>query len=291
MTTEGDFAAGRVAVAGLGLMGASLAGALTLHHACRQVVGISRRPESIHLLTSRGWIHEGTTDLRAGIAAADVVVLATPPRVVLHQLGEVGPALADGALVMDLASTKAEIARAMMALPAHIQPLGGHPMCGKEKAGPDAADPHLFEGRVFVLSPLERTSPAALETGRQLVQAIGAQPFILDAEEHDRMVAWISHLPHMAALALMHAAMAGAGESSALWELAAGGFRDTTRLAASDREMMLDIFTTNAGPLLRAAREFQHQLEQACAWLEAGDEDTLRAWMDTAIQRRRELDR
>jgi prephenate dehydrogenase len=289
MSEEPGFAGACVAVVGLGLMGGSLAGALATRQACRQVVGVSRRPETLRTALERGWIHHGTTDLIEGTAQADVVVLATPPRVVLRQLREIGPHLQAGTLVMDLASTKAQVLRAMEGLPACVQPLGGHPMCGKEQAGIEAAQPDLFAGRPFILSPLPRTSAGALEQGKALVRAVGAVPVVLDAADHDRMVAWVSHLPHTVALSLMGAAMAGAQQDPGLWSLAASGFRDTTRLAASDPDMMLDIFLTNQENILRAMNAFREQFDKLYALIEAGGEAPLREFIEAASRRRREL--
>lgn len=289
MSEEPDFAGACVAVVGLGLMGGSLAGALTTRGACRRVVGVSRRPESLRVALERGWIHHGTTDLAEGTAQADIVVLATPPRVVLQQLQELGPHLQAGALVIDLASTKTRIVQAMEHLPAHVQPLGGHPMCGKEQAGIGAAQPDLFAGRPFILSPLPRTSPGALARGKALVQAVGAVPVVLDAADHDRMVAWVSHLPHTVALSLMGAVMAGAQQDPGLWSLAASGFRDTSRLAASDPDMMLDIFLTNPENILGAMRTFRQQFDRLYALIEAGEEAALREYIEAASRRRREL--
>lgn len=289
MSEEPDFAGACVAVVGLGLMGGSLAGALAARRACRRVVGISRRPASLDIALQRGWIHDGTTELDRGLAEADVVVLATPPRVVLRQLQDIGPCLRAGALVMDLASTKARIVQAMEHLPAHVQPLGGHPMCGKEQAGIEAAQPDLFAGRPFILSPLPRTSPGALERGKTLVRAVGAVPVVLDAADHDRMVAWVSHLPHTVALSLMGAVMAGAQSDPDLWSLAASGFRDTTRLAASDPDMMLDIFLTNRENILRAMNAFRQHFDQLYTLIEAGGEASLRQHIEAVSRRRREL--
>jgi prephenate dehydrogenase len=146
----------RVAIVGLGLMGGSLAGAL--RRRCRVVIGVVRRAEMIEIASARGLIDRGTTDLAAGVRQADVVVLATPVRVILRLLAEIGPLLPEGCLLMDLGSTKLQIVAEMARLPGHVQPLGGHPMCGKEVSGIAAADPTLYRGHTFILTPLPRTS-------------------------------------------------------------------------------------------------------------------------------------
>jgi prephenate dehydrogenase len=274
----------RVAVVGLGLMGGSLAGAL--RDRCRTVVGVARRTETIEMALARGLVQRGTTDLASGVRQADVVVLATPVRVILRLLGEIGPLLPEGCLMMDLGSTKAQIVARMAALPDHVQPLGGHPMCGKEVSGIAAADPALYRGHTFVLTPLPRTSEAALALGRVLVEAVGARPLILAPGRHDRLVATVSHLPYLLACALVGTAEAMASADSTVWEVAATGFRDTSRLAASDVTMMCDILLTNREAVLEALNTCGAQLHRLSHLVEIGDEERLRVVL-AAIRDRR----
>jgi len=271
-------------------MGGSLAGAL--RGKCRAVVGVARRAGSIELARARGLIDRGTTDLATGVGAdgthppADIVVLATPVRAILRLLDELGPLLPEGCLLMDLGSTKAHVVARMAALPAHVQPLGGHPMCGKEVSGVAAADPALYEGRTFVLTPLPRTSPAALELGHALVEAVGARALVLDPQRHDRLVAAISHLPYLLACGLVGTAERAATADPMVWEVAASGFRDASRLAASDVTMMLDILLTNREAVLQVMEACGAQLRDLSERLEAGDEEGLRHALAAACDRR-----
>lgn len=267
----------QVSVVGLGLMGGSLAAALKARGACRRVVGVARRAETIEAALARGMIHWGTTELDEGLRAADVVVLATPVRVILRQLAEIGPLLPPGCLVMDLGSTKAEIVAAMAQLPDHIEALGGHPMCGKEVSGIEAADPALYQGCTFILCPLERTSGAALNLGRALAEAVGANPLVLDAKRQDYLVATISHLPYLLACALVATADATTSADPAAWEIVAGGFRDTSRVAGSDVTMMIDILLTNREEVLKGLRVYAAQLDNLTRLVERGDEEEMRA--------------
>jgi prephenate dehydrogenase len=268
----------RVSVVGLGLMGGSLAGAL--RGQCREVVGVARRAETVEAALARGLIDRGVTDLAGGVREADVVVLATPVRIILRQLAEIGPYLPDGCLLLDLGSTKAEILAAMARLPGHVQPLGGHPMCGKETSGLAVADPALYRGRTFILSPLPRTSEAALALGSELARAAGARPLVLDAARQDYLVATLSHLPYLLACALVATADATTSADPAAWEIVAGGFRDTSRVSGSDVSMMLDILMTNRAEVLKAVAAFQAQLAELARLLQDGEEDTLRARLD-----------
>lgn len=267
----------RVAIVGLGLMGASLAMDLSQNNLCREVRGIARRTATVLDAFFAGAVDLATNDLTTGVMAADIVILATPVRTIVDMLGEIGPHLWPGTLVMDMGSTKSEICAALDQLPPGIQPIGGHPMTGKETAGFDAAETGLYRNATWVLTPLPRTSPDALCLATELVEAVGARPVVLPAERHDRLVAAISHLPFLAASALVHTtAQIGAGDP-AVWELAAGGFRDTSRVAASDTRMFLDILMTNRPAVLAQLDAYLEQLSGLRGLLQAGDEATLQA--------------
>jgi prephenate dehydrogenase len=274
----------RIAVVGLGLMGGSLAGAL--RGRCRTVVGVARRTETIETALARGLVERGTTDLANGVYQAGVVVLATPVRVILRLLGEIAPLLPEGCLLMDLGSTKAQIVARMATLPGHVQPLGGHPMCGKEVSGIAAADPALYQGHTFVLTPLPRTSEAALTLGRALVEVIGAHSLILAPDRHDRLVATVSHLPYLLACALVGTVETTASADPTVWQVAASGFRDTSRLAASDVTMMLDILLTNRQAVVQVLEACTAQLRDLTRLVEAGDEEPLRTVLTAVCDRR-----
>jgi prephenate dehydrogenase len=275
----------QVTIVGLGLMGGSLAGAL--RGQCRVVVGVARQRETAEQAVSRGLVDRGTIHLVQGLAQADIAVLATPVRTTLRLLDEIGPLLPDGTLLLDLGSTKAQVVHRMESLPRHVQPLGGHPMCGREVSGLAAADPSLYHNRLFVLTPLARTSPEALELGRTIATAVGARPLLLEAQEHDRLVATISHLPYLLASALVATAEVEAAEEPRLWQVAASGFRDTSRLAASDVTMMLDILLTNREAVLAALQDYAGQLGHLAGLLAGDDEEKLRSALQAIAARRK----
>jgi len=268
-------------------MGGSLAGALRGH--CRAVCGVARRSASVELALDRDLIDQGATDLARGVREADVVILATPVRVILRQLAEIGPLLAEGCLLMDLGSTKARIVAQMARLPKHVQPLGGHPMCGKETSGIEAADAALYRGCTFILTPLARTSDTALALARALVEAIGARPLLLDAERQDALAAAVSHLPYLMACALVNTADAATSADAAAWQIVAGSFRDGCRVAASDPTMMTDILLTNREEALKALAVCQAQLRALARIVKSGDEDELRLALSAVRERRKEM--
>jgi prephenate dehydrogenase len=278
-----------IAVVGLGLMGGSLAAALSPTGVCRQVIGVARRPGTLRMAQDLRFIHKGTTDLREGVRDADIVILATPVRDILAKIAQIGPWLKPGCVLMDIGSTKQEICVAMAALPEHVQPIGGHPMCGKETSGLSVAEPALYRDKVFVLSPLLRTAPQALVLSQSLVKAIGARALILEAERHDRLVAAISHLPYMLAVTLVNAAETLAQGDDLAWRLAAGGFRDTSRVAAGDPTMMLDILATNRGAILEALHQAQVQLTLLTQYLAEDDLGSLQKALEAARNRRMEM--
>jgi len=277
-----------VTIIGLGLMGSSLAGAL--RGKCRKVVGVARRKETVNQAVSQGLIDAGTIDLEFGVQDADIVVLSTPVRTIIELVREIGPLLPESALLIDLGSTKEEIVENMSALPAHVQPLGGHPMCGKELSGIAAADPTLYRGKTFILVPLPRTAPEALDVGRELARTIGAVPLVLDdARRHDFLVATLSHLPYLLACALVQTADATTSEDPAAWEIVASGFRDTSRVAASAVDMMTDIILTNREEILGALQEYSSHLSELGRLVKNANEQELRQALSYAREKRMEM--
>lgn len=277
----------KITIVGLGLMGGSLAGALD--GKCKAIVGVARREETISAALERGLIDRGTIHLANGVADADVVILATPVRVILHQIRDIGPLLPEGCLLMDLGSTKADVIAEMAKLPEHVQPLGGHPMCGKETSGLAAADPAIYRGATFILTPLPRTSEGALALGRDLTRAVGSEPLVLDAQRQDFLVGTVSHLPYLMACALVATADATTSADPAAWKIVAGGFRDTTRIAGSDVAMMTDILLTNREEVLKAIDVLQNQIVRLSRLVEGGDEDRIRTLLSEIRQKRLEM--
>lgn len=285
MMTQPSLNSLHVAIIGMGLMGASLG--YDLRGRVRRVTGVVRRPEAVAATEASGCVDEATVDARAAAAEADLVVLATPVRTILRQIEELGPLMQPGAVLIDMGSTKTAICRAMAALPEHVQPVGGHPMCGKEVAGLEAAEPGLYRGCTFVLCPLPRTASQALELAQALVARIHARPLILDPERHDQLVAAISHLPYLSASALVAHVMSVAEEDERVWEVAASGFRDASRVAASDVRMMLDILLTNSSAVMNALDDFADQIAGLRRALAAGDEALLTRQLEAIARARR----
>lgn len=275
-----------VAIVGLGLMGGSFALALRGKNACRKIIATDSNPGTRAQAKERGIDAHEELD---AIANADLIVLATPVRTIIEHLPLVGKIAQTGAIILDLGSTKREIVSVMEKLPENLQPIGGHPMCGKETFGFDSADANLFQKAVFAFTPLARTSRETTGFALSLAGCLDARPLILDAERHDKLVAITSHLPFALAATLMLAAHEFASEEELLFELAASGFRDTSRLAASDTPMMLDILFTNKTNIADAMRKYSERFTSLANLIEKQDEHSLRKLLESAAEKRRSI--
>lgn len=279
----------QVTLVGLGLMGGSLALKLKSARLCRSVTALVRREEAVLEAQRAGAVDRATTDPALALQDADLVVFSTPVRILIAQLKDYVPFFKPGAVITDMGSTKREILAALAQLPPHLFPLGSHPMCGKEVSGLAAADPALYQGATWVLSPLPQTPPPALALVRALAEAVGARPIILEAGRHDKLAATISHAPYLLATALVLAAQEVAREDEAVWQMAATGFKDTSRLAASSVQMMQDILLTNPAEVAAMLKRVRGQLSVLEEKILAGDEAELRAILAQAQQQRRAL--
>jgi prephenate dehydrogenase len=223
------------------------------------------------------------------LIAADLVVLATPAAGAeewLALLGEIGYA----GVVTDVASTKAEVmAQAARLLGPDATFIGGHPMAGSERSGVAAADPEIFRGAYYVLTPAQDTDADAYGRLHRLVTQIGARVISLDAVAHDEAVAAISHVPHVAASALTNLAAARACGGSDVLRLAAGGFKDMTRIAAGSPDLWTGICLDNGDAVVRGLDELGSQLAEFAALLRAGDREGVRGWLARAADVRRGL--
>jgi prephenate dehydrogenase len=233
----------RVTVIGLGLMGGSLAKALK--GCCRELIGVDLDPLSLEQAVRSGAVDLGVKDAAEGLSACDLAILAVPVCEIIRILDRIGDDLPAPAFLMDLGSTKVNITNRMESLPGRVDPIGGHPFCGKETAGFHASESDLFQGAPFILTPLPRSSTACLRLAHQLIARIGARAIEVEAERHDRIVAVTSHLPYLLAASLTALCRDLEQEDPFYRELIAGGLIDTTRVAASDLRMITDVLLTN----------------------------------------------
>src|SRR5579859_3914708 len=248
----------RAAIIGVGLIGGSLGMAMRKRRLAREVIGVARVPETIGAARARGAIDRGTTDPVDGVAGADLVVLATPPELVVPMARQVLPYLQAGAVVTDVASVKGGIVQEIesaLETGRGVAFVGGHPMAGNEGRGVEAASDELFEGSVYLITRTPRTDGAAAERIAALARSLGARPMIVDPDAHDRAVARVSHLPYLLAAALMGAAGS---------ETAAAGpsFLGATRVAGSPVSMWAQICRLNRREIVEALRAFRGRLDR-----------------------------
>jgi len=262
----------KIAVLGLGLIGGSLG--LALHQAgiAKHISGYDSNPVATYQALVRGAITDLCNTAEKAVQQADMVILATPILAMPELLERIAPALKPGVLVTDTASTKAQILTwTKTLLPANVVFVGGHPMAGREHSGIEAAEVGLFEGCAYCLIPATQTSSEAVAQLSEIVLRLGAHPLVLDAVRHDRLVAGISHLPFVLSSALVQCL--GKEED---WEemttLAAGGFRDMSRLAAGSPTMYRDICATNKEEILNWLDEMAFQLDSIRSLIAHGDD-------------------
>jgi cyclohexadieny/prephenate dehydrogenase len=261
----------RIAIIGFGLIGSSLGRAIRQHGLAGTLVAIDRDPASRDEIAVLGLADEITGDLVAGIAGADLVVLATPVSTYAEIGRAIGPALKPGAIVSDVGSVKRLVLDELApVLPAHVHLVPGHPIAGTEKSGPGAGFASLFEGRWCILTPVPETDRPAVAAVNALWHAIGSDVVEMDAEHHDKVLAITSHLPHLIAYTIVGTAVDLEEDlKSEVVKFSASGFRDFTRIAASDPTMWRDIFLNNREAVLEMLQRLTEDLfalQRAIRW-------------------------
>ena len=275
----------RVTVVSPGLIGGSVAWGLRSRRLAGEVMVVARHEAAIRAVIHAGAADAGTTDLTKGVTGANLVILCAPVSALPGLVRAAWPHLAPGAVLTDAGSVKRGVVEAARACPARPEVgfVGGHPMAGSERSGFEASDADLFEGKVALLTPTADTPEPAVAAATALWESLGSTVRQLTAEVHDHLVAQISHLPHLAAYALVSAA-----EADAL-PLVGRGFVDTTRIAASAEALWTDIFRENRRPLLDALERYEAVLGHWRELVARGDWTTLEAEIGRAREVREKL--
>jgi prephenate dehydrogenase len=271
----------RIAVVGLGVIGGSLVKSLRRTMPDGELIGVDFHEVLVqaHDDLDAAFLPE---NLGQALGDADLVFLATPVGVILRLLPEVSRVMRPGTIVTDVGSTKRWIVeQAAQHFSGARSFIGGHPMAGSEKGGWENAEAHLFENAAYVLTPAPNPPAHSLELLANLLQAIGARVIILDPEEHDRLVAEVSHLPQLLAVALTNFIARHGGEHDIRLQLTAGGFRDMTRIAASSFSIWQDILNSNRANIRQSLQEFIIVLQQLARDL---DNDNIEAGFRRANQ-------
>ena len=263
-----------ISIIGLGLMGGSLA--LSLKGRCRRLSALDSHLPTLELARRQEIVHVADSDPVKVLADADLVILACPVPAVVDWLHRMPEYIQYPCIVLDIGSSKRTIVSALETLPANFDPIGGHPICGRERLSLENAERFLYRDAPFVLTPLSRTSEHARSAALQIVEALGAKPVWLGADDHDRLLAATSHLPYLLSSALAHATVNDAAP------LVGPGFRSSARLAGTPSSMMLGVLLSNADNVLTSIARFRQSLDNLESALLDENRDTLKTALDNA---------
>ena len=277
----------KLVIFGVGLIGGSVALALKRRQTNLHIVGVGRSGDNLQTALDLGVINEIQTDISAALTNADMVLIAAPVAQTAGILSLIKPHLAANTVVTDVGSTKSDVISAAQEILGEksAQFVAGHPIAGAEKSGVTAAKADLFEGKNVVLTPDSNTDAQALIAVRQMWSNCGANVSEMSAAQHDSIFAAVSHLPHLLAFALVND-LAARPNAKQLFDFAASGFRDFTRIAGSHPEMWRDISLANRDALLQEINTYQNELNQLKLLLENHDGNGLHALFERASHAR-----
>lgn len=264
-----------ITIIGMGLIGGSLAKALHKKLGFDNITAVDADALALELALEEGTIARGFPTLDSSVYNSDIIFICTPVKQALSYINELAPHLPERCIITDVCSTKGEIVHHVEAMPRPPCFIGGHPMAGTEKSGYANSFGHLFENAYYVLTPCSSTSPEALDTLIGIVEDIGAIPIVMTVREHDRSTGGISHLPHVIAAALVNLVKMLDSGSGKMQTLAAGGFRDITRIASSNPKMWENIVSSNKVQIIELLTLFVKSLEDFTVTLENDDSEAI----------------
>lgn len=263
MQTTTDIQFNKVAIIGVGLIGGSLAMILRQKQIATHIIGIGRGIKNLERAKELGVVDEFTQDIKQGVNDADIVIVATPVCSITGIIKDIIPFLKKGTIITDVGSVKQAIVKEVEKfIPEDICFVGGHPIAGTENAGVEAAFLTLFKGKKCILTPTERTDKKALWKIKSIWEAGGSNVILMDAEKHDRILAIISHLPHIVAYSLVNTVADIKDFTENILTYSAGGFKDFTRIASSPPEMWRDICLLNRDAIIDVIKRFQTDLSK-----------------------------
>ena len=271
-------------IVGLGLIGGSLAASIRKQFKSAKVIGVSRTPRHIAFAKKKKFIHSGTADLKTALLEADFVVICTPVDTIPKFIQIIERYAKPGTVVMDVGSTKSAIVHS--AARKHFRRIlfiGSHPLAGSHLTGVEHARSDLFEGAHVFITPVRHSNPKALRSVKNFWRKLNSKVHVVSPETHDQIVSEISHLPHAAAVALMHSV------SNASLRFAASGFLDTTRIAEGDPNLWVPIFLTNRSRLISGLQSFKAALNTLEALLKKGSATKITRFLRHASLKRLKL--
>ncbi|MBD1931545.1 MULTISPECIES: prephenate/arogenate dehydrogenase [Cyanophyceae] len=272
-----------IGIVGLGLIGGSLG--LDLRAAGYQVLGVSRRDKVCRDAIARGVVDDAAVDM-ALLAAADVVFVCTPISAIASTVQQLIPHLSPHAIITDVGSVKKSVVEEITPLWANF--VGGHPMAGTAESGLEAAVQNLFVGKAYVLTPVATTPPGAVKTVEEIVRSLEAKIYHCSPENHDKAVAWISHLPVMVSATIIDACISKTDPVvlELAQQLASSGFRDTSRVGGGNPELGLMMARYNRLELLQSLQQYRHCLDEIISQIEQEDWNSLHSKLTTTQSKR-----
>jgi prephenate dehydrogenase len=275
----------RLSILGLGLLGGSIGLALRSSSSSYHIVGYGHRPQTLEAALRLGAVHECTSDPIGAVRESDLVILCTPVGIFDSLLRTIAPALQPGCVVTDVGSTKRSVVKlGESVLPSGVPFVGSHPMAGSEKRGIEFARADLYRGALCITTPTSHTDSQALRRVESFWTELGMRVTRLSPDDHDRLLADASHLPHALAAALVKV------QPDQALPLAGKGFADTTRIAAGDPGLWRDIFLDNRDNLRLSVTRLRQQLDQLDDALSRQDSAAVESFLDAAAKRRAAFD-
>lgn len=265
----------KITIIGLGLIGGSLARAMHDKLGNCDITAVDTDRQSLDLALSQGIIAAGLTIPDQRVFSSDIIFICTPVKQTFGYITELAPYIKDTCIITDVGSTKEEITRQVDGMSEPPCFIGGHPMAGLERSGFGSSYAHLFENAYYVLTPCASTTPESLEVLSAIVKGIGAIPIVMSAREHDIAAGGISHLPHVIAAALVNMIRDLDESNGRMQALAAGGFRDITRIASSNPVMWENIVFSNKEHIIELIEHFRKTLDDFSEMLQNGNSDKI----------------
>ena len=280
-------------IAGLGLIGASMALGIRRDHPDYEILGYNRSQASRDITLERGMIDRATDDFASFAPLADVIILTLPIKQTIAFLQDLATLdLKEGVIISDAGSTKSAIVATAenCFVDKPVRFVGAHPMAGSHKTGAASADVNLFENAYYIFTPSSLTSPDTLEEMKDLLSGLHARFIEIDAEEHDRVTSQISHFPHILASGLMEQTASYAEEHEMARRFAAGGFRDMTRIAESEPGMWTSILLSNRETIIERIEDFKGRLDEIEQAISKGDENQIWNFFNQAREQRQAME-
>lgn len=267
----------QAAIIGVGLIGGSLGLAIKQKRLAQKVIGIGHRRQSIEEAVKKGVVDQGYLDIRK-VAGSDLVILAAPVNEIITIIPKLSKVVSPDCLVIDVGSTKSEILKAAQKV--RLTFVGCHPLAGMEKKGSEYASGSMFENALCLVVPPKKINPEIIAAVKSFWQAVGARIKVVDAASHDRILAFVSHLPHMVVFSLIDAL------APEYLPYAASGLKDTTRIGLSDPAVWKDIFLTNRLPLLKAIKVFKNSLTRLESFIKTNQPKKIMAYLEKSRSKR-----